>query len=97
MLPINYNTYDRLKTNYNTEIVDNIFVTSDWVSDTEAVGLRELFSSPVIWLERAVNDFVAVQVTETNYETKTYLNNSRALHNITANIEFSYNRYRQSL
>jgi len=97
MLPINYNTYDRLKTNYNTEIVDNIAVTSDWVSDTEAVGLRELFSSPVIWLERGVNDFVAVQVTETNYETKTYLNNSRALHNITANIEFSYNRYRQSL
>jgi hypothetical protein len=97
MLPINYNTYDRLKTNYNTEIVDNIAVTSDWVSDTEAIGLRELFSSPVIWLERAANDFVAVQVTETNYETKTYLNNGRALHNITANIEFSYNRYRQSL
>jgi hypothetical protein len=97
MLPINYNTYDRLKTNYNTEIVDNIAVTSDWVSDTEAIGLRELFSSPVIWLERAANDFVAVQVTETNYETKSYLNNGRALHNITANIEFSYNRYRQSL
>jgi hypothetical protein len=97
MLPLGYIDADRLKVNYNTEIIDNVLLNSDWITDAQSEWMQGLFESPLIWLERSATDFIAVQVTETGYQNQTYLNSGRQLHKITCNMQYSYNRYRQSL
>jgi hypothetical protein len=95
-LPIGYSTQDRLKTNYNTTINDKISINSDWISEAESTLLEELATSPVIYLERSATEFVAVNITNTSYEIKTFLTD-RKMFNVTFDIEYTYSRYRQSL
>jgi len=95
-LPIGYSKQDRLKTNYNTTINDKISINSDWITETESTLLEELATSPVIYLERSATEFVAVNITNTSYEIKTYLTD-RKMFNVTFDIEYTYSRYRQSL
>ena len=95
-LPIGYNTQDRLKTNYNTTINDKISINSDWITEAESTLLEELATSPVIYLERSTTDFVAVNITNSNYEIKTFLTDRR-MFNVSFDIEYTYSRYRQSL
>ena len=63
---------------------------------TESELLEELATSPVIYLERSATDFVAVNITNTSYEIKTFLTDRR-LFNVSFDIEYTYSRYRQSL
>jgi len=95
-LPIGYSKQDRLKTNYNTTINDKISINSDWITEAESTLLEELATSPVIYLERSATEFVAVNITNTSYEIKTFLTD-RKLFNVTFDIEYTYSRYRQSL
>jgi hypothetical protein len=95
-LPIGYSKQDRLKTNYNTTINDRISINSDWITEQESILLEELATSPVIYLERTPTDFVAVNITNTTYEIKTFLTDRR-LFNVSFDIEYTYSRYRQSL
>lgn len=95
-LPIGYSKQDRLKTNYNTTINDKISINSDWITEAESELLEELATSPVIYLERSVSSFVAVNITNTSYEIKTFLTD-RKMFNVTFDIEYTYSRYRQSL
>ena len=95
-LPIGYSKQDRLKTNYNTTINDRISINSDWITEQESILLEELATSPVIYLERTPTDFVAVNITNTSYEIKTFLTDRR-LFNVSFDIEYTYSRYRQSL
>ena len=95
-LPIGYSKQDRLKTNYNTTINDKISINSDWITETESELLEELATSPVIYLERSATSFVAVNITNTSYEIKTFLTD-RKMFNVTFDIEYTYSRYRQSL
>lgn len=95
-LSIGYNKSDRLKTNFNTTINDTISINSDWINEEQSVLLEQLATSPVIYLERSATDFIAVNITNTNYETKKYLDN-RSLFNLSFDIEYTYSRYRQSL
>jgi hypothetical protein len=95
-LPIGYSKQDRLKTNYNTTINDKISINSDWITEAESTLLEELATSPVIYLERSATEFIAVNITNTSYEIKTFLTD-RKLFNVTFDIEYTYSRYRQSL
>jgi len=95
-LSIGYTKQDRLKTNYNTTINDKINIQSDWISEQQSTLFEELVSSPIIYLERNPTSFVAVNIINTNYEFKNYLNN-RKLFNLSLDIEYTYSRYRQSL
>jgi hypothetical protein len=95
-LSIGYSKQDRLKTNYNTTINDRISINSDWITEAESELLEELATSPVIYLERTPTDFVAVNITNTSYEIKTFLTD-RKMFNVTFDIEYTYSRYRQSL
>ena len=95
-LPIGYSKQDRLKTNYNTTINDKISINSDWISEAESTLLEELATSPVIYLERSATEFVAVNITNTSYEIKTFLTD-RKMFNVSFDIEYTYSRYRQSL
>jgi hypothetical protein len=95
-LPIGYSKQDRLKTNYNTTINDKISINSDWISEQESILLEELATSPVIYFERSATEFVAVNITNTSYEIKTFLTD-RKMFNVSFDIEYTYSRYRQSL
>jgi hypothetical protein len=95
-LSIGYNKSDRLKTNFNTTINDTISINSDWINEEQSILLEQLATSPVIYLERSSTDFIAVNITNTNYETKKYLDN-RSLFNLSFDLEYTYSRYRQSL
>lgn len=95
-LPIGYLKSDRLKTNFNTTINDTISINSDWISEEQSILLEQLATSPVIYLERSATDFIAVNITNTNYEIKKFLDD-RKLFNLSFDIEYTYSRYRQSL
>lgn len=95
-LPIGYSKQDRLKTNYNTTINDKISINSDWITEVESTLLEELATSPIIYFERSATEFVAVNITNTSYEIKTFLTD-RKMFNVTFDIEYTYSRYRQSL
>jgi hypothetical protein len=95
-LPISYLKSDRLKTNFNTTINDKISINSDWIGEEQSILLEQLATSPVIYLERSATNFVAVNIKNTNYEIKKFLDD-RKLFNLSFDIEFTYSRYRQSL
>ena len=95
-LPISYLKSDRLKTNFNTTINDTISINSDWISEEQSILLEQLATSPVIYLERSSTNFIAVNITNQNYEIKKYLDD-RKLFNLSFDIEYTYSRYRQSL
>jgi hypothetical protein len=95
-LEIGYAKSDRLKQNYNTTITDRININTDWVSDDVSLMMEQLATSPLIYLERAWNDFVAVNINSSAYEIKKYMTD-RKLFNISFDIEYTYNRYRQTL
>jgi hypothetical protein len=95
MQSINYSKSDRLKTNYNTTITDKLQINSDWISDEMADWFQGLLTSPIVYLERGADNFIAVNITNSNYLIQQYLN-ARKLHNLQLDIEYSYNRYTQS-
>lgn len=95
-LPIGYAKQDRLKTNYNTTINDSIIVNSDWISEAQSIQLEELATSPIIYLERSPTSFVAVNIANTSYDIKTFINDRR-LFNITLELKYTYSRYRQTI
>ena len=95
-LAIGYNKSDRLKTNYNTTINDTINIQSDWISEEQSLLFEQLATSPIIYLERSSTNFISVNISNTNYEIKKYLDD-RKLFNISFDIEYTYSRYRQSL
>ncbi len=101
VMPMPYVIKDRLVTTYNTMVTDNITINSDWVSDERAAWFENLFTSPVVFLERQdpseLNPvIVAINVVETSYEKKKF-SNGRTLHNVTLTFNYSYDRYTQSL
>jgi len=95
MQSINYSKSDRLKTNYNTTIIDKLQINSDWISDEMADWFQGLLTSPIVYLERGVDNFVSVNITNSEYLIQQYLN-GRKIHNLQLDIEYSYNRYTQS-
>lgn len=95
MQSINYSKSDRLKTNYNTTITDKLQINSDWISDEMADWFQGLLTSPIVYLERGTDNFIAVNITNSNYLIQQYLN-GRKLHNLQLDIEYSYNRYTQA-
>lgn len=87
-----YNSYDRGLIDFSTKIKDKLTLMSNWIHETEAVWLEELFTSPDVYIE--TNDkLYGVNITSSNYETKYALKDK--LVNITIDVEYSYNRYRQ--
>ena len=95
MQSINYSKSDRLKTNYNTTIIDKLQINSDWISDEMADWFQGLLTSPIVYLERGSDNFVSVNITNSEYLIQQYLN-GRKIHNLQLDIEYSYNRYTQS-
>jgi len=58
--------------------------------------LEELATSPLIYLERSATNFIAVNIVNNSYDVRKYMSD-RKLFNVSFDIEYTYNRYRQTL
>ncbi len=96
ILPLSYASSDRLKKNYSTKIVDVINLQSDWITDAESELIQSLIESPYAYLENSDGTFVAINIANTSYQNKKYIN-GRAMFNASVDIEYTYNRIRQTI
>lgn len=71
----NYASTDAGRTNYKSNMKESLTVNSDWMSETQAYFLSQLFSSPVVYYNvQNTGVYVPVICTESNYEFKTRQN-----------------------
>lgn len=93
---ITYNSNNRGKVQYSTIGTDKLQLTSGWITEDESTWLEELVSSPDVYIvNNTTGQLTAVTVTDTSYDYKTLEYDQ--LFNLTLTLEFSSNRYRQSL
>lgn len=93
---ISYGSHNRGKVQYSTIGTDKLQLTSGWITEEESTWLEELISSPDVYLvDNNTGVLTAVTVTDTQYDYKTLEYDQ--LFNLTVNLEFAHNRYRQSL
>ena len=93
--PLNYPKTFRAKTNYYTKFTDTIQVNSDGLTDAEWIGLKELVLSPIVMMEYGAT-YIPVNIIETNYEEKQYIND-RQINSLSLTLEYTFDNYRQSL
>jgi len=93
---ISYGSHNRGKVQYSTIGTDRLQLTSGWITEEESTWLEELISSPDVYIiDNTTGVLTAVTVTDTQYDYKTLEYDQ--LFNLTVNLEFAHNRYRQSL
>lgn len=93
---IYYGSDNRGKVQYSTIGTDRLQLTSGWITEEESTWLEELISSPDVYIiDNTTGVLTAVTVTDTQYDYKTLEYDQ--LFNLTVNLEFAHNRYRQSL
>ena len=91
----NYASGERSYNQYDTLIKDTITINSDWINDEQAAWLEELFTSPAVYLERADNSLIAVNIQTNNYEIRKKANDK--LINIQLSFTYAFDRYRQRM
>ena len=94
--PLGYSESFRGKTNYYTKFTDRVTLNSDGLTDAQWEGLKELFTSPVIYLEQDNNTLLSINILESNYDELNYSTN-RNINNLTFTIEYAFDQYRQTL
>jgi hypothetical protein len=94
--PLDYAKTFRAKTNYYTKASDSITINSDYLTDSEYEGMKQLIESPIVMMEVDSNTYVPVNIIDTNYEFKKYVNDRR-MSNIELTIEYTFDNFRQSL
>jgi hypothetical protein len=94
--PLEYAKTFRAKTNYYTKASDSITINSDYLTDSEYEGMKQLIESPIVMMEVDSNTYVPVNIIDTNYEFKKYVNDRR-MSNIELTIEYTFDNFRQSL
>ena len=89
----NYTKADRTNVNYLTSTKTSLKLNSDWLSEEESEWLRELITSPEIYLYDSV-ELVAVQeVRQTNYEV--HKDENGEIFNLSIDVLFSADDERQ--
>jgi viroplasmin and RNaseH domain-containing protein len=94
--PLEYAKTFMEKTNYYTKASDSITINSDYLTDSEYEGMKQLIESPIVMMEVDSNTYIPVNIIETNYEFKKYVNDRR-MSNIELTIEYTFDNFRQSL
>ena len=89
----NYAVSDRSSSVISLSNQDSITVNSDWITDAESIWLKELLTSPVVFMEQS-NNLIPVQITETRYKTSKRVNDK--LFNLQITFDFGNENYRQS-
>lgn len=69
-----YGSYEGGTRSYNVNAIETIEANSDWLTDAEAESLKELFVSPVAYIQSSNGNFDPVIVTESDYILQTTAN-----------------------
>tara|TARA_R110002020_G_scaffold224736_2_gene434633 strand:+ start:462 stop:1796 length:1335 start_codon:yes stop_codon:yes gene_type:complete len=69
-----YNTFERGRAVLNTTAIETIEAHTDYITEAEAEGLEELFTSPSVWVYDNSNKWLPVVVTEQSYTKQTTAN-----------------------
>lgn len=88
-----YSKKDRLERPFFTSMKEGLTLKSDWITEDEHDWLQELITSPEIYLDDSTHGLIAVTCTVSKIDVKTVLNDK--LFNLSIDLDFSYNRYRQ--
>jgi hypothetical protein len=70
-----YGSYEGGTKNYNVNATETIEANTDYISETEAVLLKELFTSPDVYMQNADGNFEPVVITNSEYIKQTTANN----------------------
>jgi len=90
----NYLTTDAGEVTMDTQISDKYLLNSDWITDNTAKWLKQLFTSPEVYLyDPMLAIHVRVNVKATAYESKKVDNEK--MFNLTLELEASQQSYRQ--
>ena len=90
----NYLTTDTGEVTMDTQISDKYLLNSDWITDNTAKWLKQLFTSPEVYLyDPMLAIHVRVNVKATAYESKKVDNEK--MFNLTIELEASQQSYRQ--
>jgi len=79
---------------YNTTVKKSISLKSNWITEAESLWLRELFDSPVIYLEYPDNTMIAVSGISLTQKTEDITKVDK-LFNLELVAEYSFDSYRQ--
>lgn len=88
-----YQVGDRSSQSINSSSQDSLTVNSDWITDAESVWLKELITSPIVFMERA-GVLIPISITESKYKTNKKVNDR--LFNLQVTFDFGNQNYRQS-
>lgn len=79
------NVYNETDSTYSSQFTENVLLNTDLMGDGEYIWMKDLIFSPMVYLEES-GYFYAVQLQDSNYETKKTINDG--LTNLTINIKF---------
>jgi hypothetical protein len=88
-----YASSDRSNQVMSSSNQDSITVNSDWITEAESAWLKELVTSPIVFMEQA-GQLIPVSITETKYKTNKTVNEK--LFNLQITFDFGNENYRQS-
>jgi hypothetical protein len=89
------NTYDGQNEPYFTVLQDTIEMTTDFLTDDEALYLKGLVSSPVVYMEDQNGLTTRIIIDQNSYRINKKVN--QKIYTFKMNISQSYNDYRQTL
>ena len=87
-----WSTQDREVVQYQTTQKQKLKLFSDWITEEEAIWLREMVSSPEVYIDWNGNRY-SIVITNTNYQVKQ--EGLDEIFNIELDVEFSVNTIRQ--
>lgn len=87
-----YTDLQRANIIYDTQINETLTINSNWITDSEAIWLEELLTSPITYMETA-SGVEVVNVINSDYEVKKTVNDK--LFNLQITLEKSYIKTRQ--
>jgi hypothetical protein len=91
----NINTYSRVNIPYFTELSDKLELSTDFLTDNEVIYLKDLYSSPVVYLEDPNGVIFSATVDTSDYVLNKKVNTK--VYSLQLTFLTSYNDYRQQL
>lgn len=82
-----YTTYDRGNTTYDLVSKEVVTCTSDWMNEDGVAMVASMLNSPIVYIQDANGDYVAITITTNSYEVKKTVNDK--LINYTISFEYA--------
>ena len=82
-----YTTYDKGNTTYDLTSKEVVTCTSDWMNEEGVAMITSMLNSPIVYIQDANGDYIAITITTNSYEVKKTVNDK--LINYTISFEYA--------